>query len=419
MKSSWPAVPLRELCDEVRYGYTARSSDDPIGPKFLRITDIVPDTVSWQSVPHCHIDPAKFAKFELATGDIVVARTGATVGYAKYLSNPPPSVFASYLVRFRVNGSNDSRFVGKVVESSAYKDYIKTHAGGAAQPNANAQILGSFPVPLPPIEVQRKVAAVLAAYDELIENNLRRIETLEEMAQAVYREWFVNFRFPGHENIAFVDSPLGPIPEGWEASVVDEAFGILGGATPSTKRPDFWDGGTINWYTPSDLTGHGHMFIERSGRQITPEGLAGCSATLFPAGSVMMTSRATLGVVAINLEPACTNQGFITCVPNERVSAAHLYFWIKSNLPLIESLASGATFKEITKRAFRQIEFLTPSQDVGRAFVSVVEPVLSLIANLIRQIANLRATRDLLLPKLVSGEIDVSDLDVDTEWLAS
>jgi type I restriction enzyme S subunit len=161
------------------------------------------------------------------------------------------------------------------------------------------------------------------------------------------------------------------------------------------------------------------MFIEHSGRQITPEGLAGCSATVFPAGSVMMTSRATLGVVAINVEPACTNQGFITCVPNERVSAAHLYFWTKSNLPLIESLASGATFKEITKRAFREIEFLIPSHDLRRAFVSVVEPMLSLIANLIRQNANLRTTRDLLLPKLVAGKIDVSDLDIDTEWLAS
>jgi len=420
MKSCWPSTPLGEMCSSVQYGYTASADEEPTGPKFLRIMDMMRSPIDWEAVPYCEISAQDESKFLLQSGDIVVARTGqGSIGSARFVASPPRSVFASYLVRFNVATDHCARYVGYVVESPDYERHVRANAGGASRPSASAPVLASYPVPTPPLRAQRKIAAVLAAYDELIENNLRRIEILEEMAQAVYREWFVNFRFPGHEDVALVDSPLGPIPEGWEVSVVNDAFEILGGATPSTKRPEYWDRGTINWYTPSDLTAHGHMFIETSGRQITAEGLGGCSATLFPAGSVMMTSRATLGVVAINLEPACTNQGFITCLPNNRVPAPLIFFWIKSNFPLIESLASGATFKEITKRAFRQIDFLIPSGEVGRAFSETAEPMLSLVANLIRQNANLRTTRDLLLPKLVSGEIDISDLEIETEWLAS
>lgn len=426
--TEWVSTSTAELIEtrklEIGDGYRAKNSEfGEHGIPFLRIGNLREGRLLLDGADlYPEENLAKVAGKVSRSKDCVIA-TKATIGRLAYLDESTPQVLYSPQVSYwRVLDESvlEPRFircwlVGREFDVQAFQ----TKSSTSMADYINLRDQRRMRMTLPPLDIQRKIASVVTAYDELIENNLRRIEILEEMAKAVYREWFVNLRFLGREEVALVDSPLGPIPEGWEASVVDEAFDILGGATPSTKRPDFWHEGTINWYTPSDLTGHGHMFIEHSSRQITPEGLASCSATLFPAGSVMMTSRATLGVIAINLEPACTNQGFITCVPNERVSAAHLYFWIKSNIPLIESLASGATFKEITKRAFRQIEFLIPSHDVGHAFADVVEPMLSLIANLIRQNANLRATRDLLLPKLVSGEVDVSDLDIDTEWLAS
>ena len=195
-KGKWDYVILREICELVNYGYTASAKPEPIGPKFLRITDIVPDRVNWSSVPHCEIDETKLSKYRLEKGDIVIARTGATTGYAKRIRENREAVFASYLVRLRVSANHDSQYVGFVIESENYKHFIQQNIGGTAQPQANAQVLTSFPIPLPPLATQRKIAAILSNYDDLIENNTRRIKILEEMADTIYREWFVEFRFP-------------------------------------------------------------------------------------------------------------------------------------------------------------------------------------------------------------------------------
>ena len=225
----WDRIILREICDSVNYGYTASAKPEPIGPKFLRITDIVPEQIDWTSVPHCEIDDEKLSKYQLKEDDIVIARTGATTGYAKRIRKGHKAVFASYLVRIRVNPKYDSRYVGFVVESDEYKRFIQLNLGGAAQPNANAQVLTSFPISLPPLETQRKIAAVLSTYDDLIENNTRRIKILEDMAQTLYQEWFVHYRFPGHENVPIVESPLGPIPQGW-------GVGEIGDLAESIRR---------------------------------------------------------------------------------------------------------------------------------------------------------------------------------------
>ena len=402
-------IPLRDICESVEYGYTASASTEPVGPRFLRITDIVPERLDWEVVPFCQIDPKKLSKYRLHSGDIVIARTGATTGWAKFIKNPPEAVFASYLVRVRPAASVDARFVGFVVESSAYKDFIQQHMGGAAQPNANAQILTTYEIPLPPLSIQRRIAGILSAYDELIENNQRRIRILETMARALYREWFIEFRFPGHEKLPRVVSPLGDIPQGWEVKTVADSFEISGGGTPSRKESSYWDEGTVQWFAPSDLTVAGTMFMDDSPEHITTRGLAESSARLFPAFSVMMTSRATIGSIAINTHEACTNQGFITCLPNERVPLYFLLHWLTDTVPKFKLLASGATFKEISRGVFKTIEFLHPSPALVRRFESHVEPMAKQILALQRQATNLRRTRDLLLPRLLSGQVTLAD----------
>lgn len=283
MSREWKRLPLRDVCELVQYGHTARATSEPVGPKFLRITDIVPALIDWASVPYCGMSETQRDKYLLRDRDIVVARTGATSGYAKLLKNPPTAVFASYLVRLRIKAGVDPRYVGAVVESDDYKRFIMANIGGAAQPNANAQVLTSYPLLLPPIEDQRKIAAVLSIYDDLIENNTRRIAILEEMARALYREWFVDFRFPGHEGVRMVESVEGLIPEGWQIHPLGEVVEITGGGTPSSGRPEYWEDGTVIWYSPSDLTAAGSMFISESSRRITELGLRESSARLFPA----------------------------------------------------------------------------------------------------------------------------------------
>ena len=294
---------------------------------------------------------------------------------------------------------------------------LATQAQGAAQQNLNQALIRGFEIPLPPLPTQRKIAAILSAHDDLIENNTRRIALLEQMAQALYREWFVHFRFPGHEGVTMVDSELGPIPQGWEAKPIGEVVETLGGGTPSTKNPEYWEEGEIVWFTPSDLTANKAMFIEESSRMITALGLQRSSARLFPAYSVMMTSRATIGIAEMNTREACTNQGFITCNPNERVSAYELYFWIQENKEAIVAVASGATFKEINRTEFREFPIVVTDERTSARFNEIVTPIGNQIENLLARNANLRRTRDLLLPRLISGQLDVSDVPIDTGGL--
>lgn len=372
-----------------------------------------------------HVGPEtreRLAQHLLRAGDIVFGRKGAVERHAFLQEEHEGWMQGSDCIRLRLapGGPLIPRFVSYYLSTPLHRQWMLNQSShGATMASLNQDILRRLTIPTPTIDLQRKTVGILAGYDELIANNLVRIEVLEEMAQAIYREWFVNFRYPGHEADELVDSPLGQVPEGWESTTVGEAFEVLGGATPSTKQPRYWEGGEIDWYTPSDLTAHGHMLIAESGRRITQAGLDACSARLFPAGSVMMTSRATLGVTAINVRPACTNQGFITGVPNDRVPAAQIYFWIRENLESILGHASGATFREISKRVFRTLAFVMAPRRVGEAFSESVNPILGLIENLIAQNGNLRVTRDLLIPRLVSGEIDASDLDIDTSWSAA
>ncbi len=283
---------------------------------------------------------------------------------------------------------------------------------GVGVPTLNRNDLDKLEIGVHDFRSQQVIASILSAYDDLIENNLKRIKILEEMAQMIYKEWFVNFLFPGHEKVKMVKSELGMIPEGWQVKTIGEVVETLGGGTPSTKIAEYWDNGDVLWYTPSDITKNNKIFIRDSEKKITNLGLQKSSARMFPDYSVMMTSRATVGEFAINTIPACTNQGFITCVPTERLSAYYIYFLLKEMKEKIISLAGGATYKEINRTTFRKIQIIVPDKSIMDEFTSLLKPMMNLIKNLQIQIDNLRKTRDLLLPKLISGEIGVNSINV-------
>ncbi len=272
----------------------------------------------------------------------------------------------------------------------------------------DTQVLEEWPIPLPPLPTQKKIAAVISTYDDLIENNQRRIALLEKMAEETYREWFVRLRFPGHEKVEKIKG----VPAGWELVRLENAFKFIGGGTPTKEIGRYWDDGDVNWFTPSDITGADGMFLERSGDQCTEEGLNNSSAKMFPAYSVMLTSRATIGAVGINLTPACTNQGFITCIPNARYPLPYLYHWIKLAKPHFELLSGGATFAELTKGTFKRIEILSPPESLVAEFARIEEPMFSAIENHLRANRKLIEARDLLLPRLISGKVSVDKLDI-------
>ena len=423
--SVWPARLLGDIADESggdirtgpfgsqlhRHDYTDSSDGVPV----VMPVNMVGGRVNGDAI--AKVSPRKAVEMSAhatRTGDVLLSRRGDIGRYCLIDAASAGALCGTGSMRVSIQGSElMPEYFCLFLETSAGLHELQGKAVGSTMPNINSSIVRSLELPVPPRSTQSKIVGISSAYDDLITNNNRRIKLLEEMAQRIYREWFVNFRFPGHEGVRMVESELGPIPEGWEIRPIGDCFKIVGGATPSTTRPEFWEVGTINWYTPSDLTDHKEMFISRSQRKITGVGLDNCSARLFPAGSVMMTSRATLGVRAVNTEEACTNQGFITCLPNDRASAYRIYFWMGENLERIIGLASGATFKEISKRVFRTIPFLMPPEGIEQRFVATVRPSLDLVRNRIQANQTLKFMRDLLLPKLISGQLDVSDLDID------
>jgi len=350
---------------------------------------------------------------QLETNDIVITNSG-TIGRMALVPNAPETNRTTFQKSVAIVKPNQEKVVPQWLYYSlmANRDVLIGWSGGTAQKNLLLRDMRAFNVDVPPLPTQRKIATILSAYDDLIENNLWRIKILEEMAQNLYREWFVKFRFPGHQHARFTDSPFGRIPEGWEVNTVENTFAVLGGGTPSKTVPEYWDEGTINWYSPTDLTATGSMFMDRSRNQITELGLKKSSARLFPPFSVMMTSRATLGVISINTTEACTNQGFITCIPNEHFPLYTLYYWLKENVEHFISLGTGATFKEITKGVFKTIELVVPAQAIVAQFEDTVQQFAFQVLNLQRKNTTLHRTRDLLLPRLISGEMDVSELDI-------
>ena len=417
----WKTATLADVCIRIGDGshYSPQSVEE--GLPMASVKDMTPFGINLYSCRKISSDD--FEKLvrqgcQPKVGDVLIAKDGATaLDTVCEVKKPLKAVLLSSIAILRPDRDKvTTQYLRYYLDAESTREYMKAaFTTGAAIPRVVLKDFKRAQVRYPEISLQRKITSILSAYDNLNENNLRRIKILEEITQNLYREWFVKFRFSGYQKVKMVNSPLGKIPEGWEIQQIGEVIETLGGGTPSTKEPSYWEGGNIDWYSPSDLTASGSMFITGSSKKITQLGLDKSSAKLFPAYSLMMTSRATIGVISINTEEACTNQGFITCVPNDRLSVCYLYFWVNESREKIVSVASGATFKEISRGEFREFPIAVPPATIENTFTETVEPMCRLIENLIKKNQNLRQTRDLLLPKLISGELDVSELDIRIE----
>jgi type I restriction enzyme, S subunit len=351
-------------------------------------------------------------RYLLKRNDLIVAMTEQGEGLLgssafilasdKYLHNQRLG-----LVRAKRDAATKT-FLYYLFNTDYVRQQIRNSSSGAKVRHTSPERIYHVKVLAPAKRCQQKIAAILSAYDELIENNKRRIALLEKMAEEIYREWFVRLRFPGHEKVKIVKG----VPEGWEMVKLEQAFKYTGGGTPSKEVDRYWKNGDVNWFTPSDITAAQGMFLECSGEQCTEEGVNNSSARMFPAYSIMLTSRATIGAIGINLTPACTNQGFITCIPNSRYPLAFLYHWLKFSKPHFELLAGGATFAELTKGTFKRIEILTPPEPIVTKFDELESPIFKTIETHLRENEKLVETRVRLLPRLISGKLSVENLDI-------
>ncbi len=419
MPQNWKIYTLGELID-FQKGFAFKSSwYKSVGEIVVRISDTTHNSIDIKTCNRVSkTNVIGLDKYILKTGDIVIASVGSwPPNYASVVGKviKVPSVANdSYLnqnaVRIRTLDQDlyNQQFIYYLMKSDFFLNYIiNTAQGSASQASIKLTDIFDFKLNLPPLPEQKAIASILSDLDDKIELNLQMNKTLEEMAMALYKHWFVDFGpFKDGE---FVESELGMIPKGWEVKQIGNLVETLGGGTPKTAEISYWENGDILWYSPTDLTSSNSLFSFNTSKKITKLGLQKSSAKIFPKGCLLMSSRATIGALTINTKEACTNQGFITMVPNKKMSVYELHGWTKTNKDLILSKANGSTFKEISKTEFRSLPIVFSNNKEG--FNTEAEKIYKLIENNILEIEILKNQRDYLLPKLISGEIRVKDIE--------
>jgi type I restriction enzyme S subunit len=278
---------------------------------------------------------------------------------------------------------------------------LNNYAGGAAQPLITQTTLKQIKIKIPNIDEQKRIANILSAYDDLIENNQKQIKLLEEAAMRLYKEWFVKLRFPGHENTKIVDG----VPEGWELTTVKEMGQVITGKTPSTVIAENY-GKDIPFVKIPDM--HGVIYPLKTEVKLSERGANTQKNKLLPPKSIMVSCIATVGLVCIAHEACQTNQQINSIILNDEDHLYYMFFKMKGIKSLLEGVGSnGATMTNVNKTKFENIELLKPENEILKKFNNLVEPFFSNILALSKQNEKLKEARDKLLSKLMSGEIEV------------
>ena len=351
--------------------------------------------VSWEEFH------SKYKHFQIQANDIVVTSSGTLGKVGRIRPEHLPLMMNTSVIRFRPNDCSvlNDGFLFAYLRSSLFQEKVTAYAIGAAQSNFGPSHLKLFSMPLPPIGVQRRIAGILSTYDELIENSQRRIKVLESMARALYREWFVHFRFPGYESVPGVPTPLGGIPQGWEVKK-------LGDLCELRKDP----------YRDSDHSDLPLLDMARMpSRSLAPTDTGSpaeltTSRILFKAGDTLFGAiRCYLHKVVEAHYPGVTNTSVLVLRPRSPSFRA-LVAVIASDIDTIrwaETQSTGTKMPVINWGVFQGMPSPIPSKSVAQVFEDIAGPMLDEIGALASQIQTLRRTRDLLLPRLISGQIDV------------
>lgn len=309
---------------------------------------------------------------------------------ACYLNCNPKIVVSSYLYY--------------QLQSPHFKSYIHLMSTGSTIKHISLKTMREYVFELPSLTDQRRIVSILSSLDRKIELNNKINADLEEMAQAIFKNWFVDFE--PFKDGKFVDSELGMIPEGWKVGRLDEIADVVGGSTPSKAKPEYYTQKGIAWLTPKNLSNHPAVYTSRGEIDITEEGYNSTSTKLMPKGTILFTSRAPIGYISIAQNDICTNQGFKSLVP-KKAGTCFLYCFLKYVTPEIENKSTGSTFKEASGALMKSLQVIMPDQKVFEEFEEIVSPLFARIESLEKENSRLSLLRDTLLPRLMSGELEV------------
>jgi len=323
--------------------------------------------------------------------DVIVSMIGEYCGFSYVERNYEVDYAVKNVGIFKVGNKEKALWLHYFLQAPIGKTVLESSRGGTSQPYIALGALRKLPVLTPKTdEEQNAIVAVISSLDDKIDLLHRQNKTLEAMAETLFHLWFA-----------------GDAGEDWEEAILDNVISVKGGTTPSTKEPEYWDG-NIHWTTPRDLSNHNAVFLFDTERKITEKGLAQIGSGLLPTGTVLLSSRAPIGYLAISDIPISINQGYIAIVCDKRVSNCFMYLWCKENMNDIKSAGNGSVFDEISKSNFKALGLRVPPIEFLKDFDETVVPTFEKIRTNKKQIRTLDKLRDTLLPKLMSGEVRVA-----------
>lgn len=440
MANDWQQIQLSNACLKIGSGATPRGGKDAYRggeTALIRSQNIYNDRFTHEGLVYINDSQAhELRNVVVEENDVLLNITGDSVARCCQVDpNVLPARVNQHVAIIRTQQDVlDARFLRYVLVSPSMQDHLLALASAGATRNALTKaMIESLGIKAPPIEEQRAIANILGTLDDKIELNRKQNETLEAMARALFKAWFVDFEpvrakmenrwqrgqslpgLPAHLYDLFpdrlVESELGEIPEGWHHSTIGEEVTVCGGSTPSTKEPDFWDDGHHCWATPKDLSALKFPVLLDTDRKITDAGLAKISSGLLPVGTVLLSSRAPIGYLAIAEVPTAINQGFIAMKCDGVLPNVFVLAWCRESMDAIVGNANGSTFQEISKSNFRPIPVVVPSEPVLASFTQSADSLYRQMAENERESRSLAQLRDTLLPKLISGELRVPDAE--------
>ena len=454
--NDWQTVTLEDVTESINTGLDAIRRAPIVEHKTnlrcLRIQDISQNK-PFDKWGYTEVKDSDFKKFQLIPNDIIMARTCST-GICYLVKEELPAVFNNGLARIRLKIEKvDPQFIYYVFKSKHFSGYIDGISGGTSvQLNMKIGDLLKYQFNLPPLSEQKEIARILSDLDKKIELNTQINQTLEQIAQALFKSWFVDFD-PVRAKVQALSDGLNleqaelaamqaisgktpeeltalsqaqpdryaelaetakafpcefggdGVPMGWNISIIGQEVETVGGATPSTKEEKFWNNGEIAWTTPKDLSSATSPVLLKTERKITESGLKKISSGLLSIGTVLLSSRAPVGYLSLAQIPVAINQGYIAIKCNKSLNNYYMLQWCKENLEEIKGRASGTTFLEISKTTFRQIPIIVPDGNILSLFEKQCSSIYQSITVNTKENIYLEKTRDLLLPRLLNGEI--------------
>jgi type I restriction enzyme S subunit len=399
--SKWREVRLSKHIDLIS-GFAFKSKDfldhqEQETLPVIKIKNVANGDVNLEKVVYHKYDDS-FSRYLLSKGDVLIAMTGnhpqaqtQVVGAVSKYKLDLNALLNQRVGKIIPIGSTCLDFVYYFFKDKDTHRYLANESSGSAnQANISKATIVGIETDFPEPAEQKAIAEVLSSLDDKIDLLHRQNKTLEQMAETLFRQWFVE-----------------EAGEDWGEGVLDDILTVKGGTTPSTKNADFWNG-DIHWTTPKDLSINSPLFLMDTLRMISNAGLEKISSGLLPKGTLLLSSRAPVGYLAIAEIPLAINQGYIAIIDNNGFSSLFIYLWLKTNMDYVKSHSNGSTFQEISKTSFKALEIVIPPKDLRLKFDEIVNDNFNKIRTNSYQIRTLQSLRDTLLPKLMSGEVRIA-----------